>query len=202
MEENLLIEELINADQKAFSELVEQYKDKVFNSCLGLLRNPGDAEDITQEVFVEIFLSIKNFKHQSKLSTWIYRITISKALDLIRRNKRKKRFALFTSLFGQEGELVHEPADFVHPGVQAENRELSIILFNAIEKLPDSQKISFTLNKVEGLNYEEIAEIMNISRSAVESLLFRAKQKLRLLLTDYYYEGSSSEGGNPKKENK
>ena len=186
MEENLLIEELINSDQRAFSELVEQYKDKVFNTCLGLLHNLNDAEDVTQEVFVEIFLSIKNFKSQSKLSTWIYRISISKALDLIRRNKRKKRFAVIINLFGHEGNLEHDPPDFVHPGVQAENRELSIILFNAIEKLPESQKISFTLNKIEGLSYDEIAEIMNISKSAVESLLFRAKQKLKILLTDYY----------------
>jgi RNA polymerase sigma factor (sigma-70 family) len=188
VEENLLIEELINADQRAFKDLVEQYKDKVFNTCLGLLHNSNDAEDITQEVFVEIFLSIKNFKSQSKLSTWIYRISISKALDLIRRNKRKKRFAFFTSFFGVEGEFIHDPPDFVHPGVQAENKELSIILFKAIAKLTESQKISFTLNKIEGLNYEEIAEIMKISKSAVESLLFRAKQKLKLLLTNYYKE--------------
>jgi RNA polymerase sigma-70 factor (ECF subfamily) len=188
LEEEILISRLVDGDTHAFASLFESYKDKVYNTSLGLLRNVRDAEDITQEVFVEIFLSIKHFERKSNLSTWIYRITISKALDLIRKNKRKKRFAFITSLFGEKGELVADPPDFVHPGVTAENKELSAILFNAIAKLPQSQKIAFTLCKTEGLSYEETADVMNISVSAVESLMFRAKQNLRITLADYYKE--------------
>lgn len=186
LEENLLIEELVKSDQKAFRILIESYKDKVFNTTLGLLHNQSDAEDITQEVFVEIYLSIKHFKSKSKLSTWIYRITITKSLDFLRKKKRKKRFAFFTNMFDEKGQMIHEPYETIHPGVQAENNELSLILFNAISRLPESQKIAFTLNRIELLSYGEIAEIMNISLSAVESLLFRAKQKLKILLFDYY----------------
>jgi RNA polymerase sigma-70 factor (ECF subfamily) len=188
LEEEILIARLVDGDKDAFASLFESYKDKVYNTSLGLLRNTKDAEDITQEVFVEIFLSIQHFKGKSKLSTWIYRITISKALDHIRRNKRRKRFAFITSLFGEKGELVTDPPDFIHPGVTAENQELSAILFNAISKLPQSQKIAFTLSKIEGLSYEETADVMNISVSAVESLMFRAKQNLRISLADYYKE--------------
>lgn len=188
LEEEILIARLVDGDKDAFASLFESYKDKVYNTSLGLLRNARDAEDITQEVFVEIFLSIQHFKRKSKLSTWIYRITISKALDHIRRNKRRKRFAFITSLFGEKGELVTDPPDFIHPGVTAENQELSAILFNAIAKLPQSQKIAFTLSKIEGLSYEETADVMNITVSAVESLMFRAKQNLRVSLADYYKE--------------
>lgn len=188
LEEEILIARLVDGDKDAFVSLFESYKDKVYNTSLGILRNARDAEDITQEVFVEIFLSIQHFKGKSKLSTWIYRITISKALDHIRRNKRRKRFAFITSLFGEKGELVTDPPDFIHLGVTVENQELSAILFNAISKLPQSQKIAFTLCKTEDLSYEETADVMNISVSAVESLMFRAKQNLRISLADYYKE--------------
>ena len=188
LDEDILIAKLTEGDQAAFKDVFESYKDKVYNTSLSLLRNARDAEDITQDVFVEIFLSVKHFRGKSKLSTWIYRITVSKALDLIRKNKRKKRFAFITSLFGEKGELVTDPPDFVHPGVTAENEELSAVLFNAISKLPQSQKIAFTLCKTEGLSYEEIADIMTVSVSSVESLMFRAKQNLRITLADYYKE--------------
>jgi RNA polymerase sigma factor (sigma-70 family) len=188
LDDEITISRIISGDRGAFTLLFENYKDKVYNTALGLLRNQRDAEDITQEVFVEIFLSVKHFKGRSKLSTWIYRITVSKALDLIRRNKRKKRFAFIMNLFREKGELLNDPPDFIHPGVIAENKELSGILFNAMAKLPQSQKIAYTLCKVEGLSYEETADVMNVSLSSVESLMFRAKQNLRSLLEYYYKE--------------
>lgn len=188
LDENILISGLIKSEDDSFKYLVDTYKDKVFNTCLGLLQNKSDAEDITQEVFIEIFISIEQFKRKSKLSTWIYRISVTKSLDLLRRRKRKKRFAFITSIFGDKGEIIHEHSDFIHPGVHAENRDLSAILFKAIDKLPESQKIAFNLNKVEGLSYSEIAEIMNISVSAVESLLFRAKKNLKIKLEKIYTE--------------
>ena len=152
LEENLFIEELVRNEQKAFRNLVELYKDRVYNTCLGLLQNESDAEDITQEVFVEIYLSIKHFRSKSKLSTWIYRITISKALDLIRKKKRKKRFAFITNLFDEKDKIVHEPKEYVHPGIQAENKELSIILFRAISKLPE-KKPEQNLIKINNKNH-------------------------------------------------
>lgn len=186
MDELTLISNLVNDDRRSFDVLVDTYKDRVYNTSLAFVQNKNDAEDLTQEVFLEIFLSIKHFKKQSKLSTWIYRITVTKALDHLRSKKRKKRFAFVTDLFNREDKLIHDPPDFVHPGVKIENKELSSILFKAISKLTKNQKIAFTLNKIEGLNYREISEIMNITVSSVESLLFRARQKLRALLTEYY----------------
>ena len=185
-DEKIMIDKLIKGDKHAFEELIDIYKDRVYNTSLSILHNPSDAEDISQEVFAEIFLSVKFFRKESKLSTWIYRITITKSLDHIRRMRRRKRLVYYTTLFGDKGELLYDAPDFVHPGIKAENKELANALFRAISKLPENQKIAFTLNKTENLNYGEIAAVMNISVSAVESLLFRAKKNLKIILEKYY----------------
>jgi RNA polymerase sigma factor (sigma-70 family) len=159
----------------------------VYNTALGILQNTFDAEDLAQEVFVQVFHSVKNFKGDCKLSTWLYRITVTKSLDFLRAKKRKKRFAFVQSLFGNENnEPLVEQATFVHPGVQLENKERATILFKAIDKLPENQKIAFTLSKVDGLSYQEIADVMQLSVSSIESLLFRAKSNLQKYLGDYY----------------
>ena len=91
-----------------------------------------------------------------------------------------------TSLFGDKNELLHDPPDFIHPGVQAENREQSAILFNAINQLPENQKTAFMLQKIQDMSQQQIAEIMELSEGAIESLLSRAKANLKKLLINYY----------------
>jgi RNA polymerase sigma factor (sigma-70 family) len=185
--EREFISALKEGNASAYKELVSQYSGKVFNTSIGILQNAEDAEDITQEVFIEVFKSVHAFKGESKLSTWIYRITVIKALEFLRKKKRKKRFAIVQSLFGMESVLPEtDMPHFYHPGVQLENKERSAILFKAIEQLVDKQKTAFILHKVEGLSYAEVAEIMKTTVPSVESLLFRAKQNLQKLLADYY----------------
>jgi RNA polymerase sigma factor (sigma-70 family) len=186
LEEKTLIEKVIANDGEAFRDLYNKFSSKVYNTILSILQNTEDAEDITQEVFLQIHKSIQNFKQDSTLSTWIYRITVNKAFELIRSRKRKKRFAIVKSIFAKEE--VEEPIDFIHPGILAENKERGKVLFKAINKLSEKQKTAFTLNKVEGLSYKEISEIMNISLSSVESLIFRAKENLKKDLFGFYKE--------------
>lgn len=185
-DENILVSKLIKKDNEAFKTIIGLYKDRIYNTSLGFVQNPGDAEDITQDVFIEIFESIKGFRGGSKLSTWIYRIAVTKSLDFIRAKKRKKRFAVLTSMFGEKNEIVHDPPDFVHPGIIMENKELASALFKALEKLPENQKIAYTLNKIEDLSYAQICEVMNISLSSVESIMHRAKNNLKKILADFY----------------
>jgi len=181
-----LVERLKKGEDSAFKTIVESYQDMVYNTALGIVQNSEDAEDVAQEVFVQVYESIHQFKGDSKFSTWLYRIATSKALDHLRRKKRKKRFAFLQSLFGaNEEEVIHTP-DFHHPGVSIENKEKAAVLFRAINKLPDNQKTAFTLHKIEGLSYQEVAEIMDTSLSSVESLMHRAKSNLRKMLEDYY----------------
>lgn len=193
MNELELIQQLRAGDELAFKSLVENYQDLVYNTALGVVQNSEDAEDVSQEVFIQVYRSIDQFKGDARLSTWIYRITTTKALDHIRSRKRKKRFAFITSLFGANDELIHEPVDFQHPGVALDRKEQAALLFRMIEQLPDNQKVAFTLHKTEELSYQEIADVMQLSVSAVESLLFRARQNLRKLLERYYAQNNSQD---------
>lgn len=181
-----LIDRLKKGDESAFRSIVDTRKDLVFNTALGLLQNVEDAEDVAQEVFIKVYESIHQFKGESAFSTWLYRIAVTKSLELIRSRKRKKRFAFITSILGDNNELRHDPPEFHHPGVLLDNKERASTLFQSIAKLPENQRIAFTLHKVEGIPYQEIAEIMNLSVSAIESLIHRAKSNLKKDLENYY----------------
>lgn len=186
MDEYILLEKLKNGDEAAFRQIVDTWKDLVYNTALGILQNSNDAEDVSQETFVQVYESVKNFKAEAKFSTWLYRITVSKSLDHLRRKKRKKRFAIVQSLFGENSETIIDPPDFNHPGVQLDRKEKAATLFKAIDKLPENQRIAFTLHKLEGLSYQEVSEVMETSVPSVESLMHRAKNNLQKWLGDYY----------------
>lgn len=186
MEEILLIQGLQQRQEKSFEELVNSYKNKLYNTILSLVQNELDAEDITQEVFIQAYESIHAFKGEAKLSTWLYKIAVSKSLDFIRRKNRKKRTAVIFRFLDTGKKEADEPATFHHPGVAMEQKENAATLFLAINKLPEKQRIAFTLHKLEALSYQQIAAIMNTSLSSVESLMHRAKANLRESLSDYY----------------
>lgn len=184
-----VIAALKRGDQKAFQQLVADYSQKVYNLSLGILQNEEDAEDATQEIFTTVFLSINQFKGESKLSTWIYRISVNKCREFIRKKSRKKRFGFLTTLENVEHKSFQsENANFMHPGIELENKERAAILFEAINRLPENQKIAFSMHKLDGIPYEEIAAIMKTTLSSVESLMFRARQNLKQLLSTYYEE--------------
>jgi RNA polymerase sigma factor (sigma-70 family) len=184
--ETELIQALKAGREDAFKELFRQFSDKVYNTAFSILQHQQEAEDITQEVFVEVFKSIKQFREDSSLTTWMYKITVSKCYDQLKKQKSKKRFAFLTSLFNEDNAIVHDKPHFEHPGILIEQKEHSKVLFYALEKLPQKQKTVFVLIKIEGLTYQEAAASMNISISATETLLFRANKNLKVLLSSYY----------------
>ena len=186
MDQQELIVQLQQGDESAFKKLVDEWQDMVYNTALGIVQNADDADDITQEVFIQVYQSVSSFKGESKFSTWLYRITLSKALDHEKKKKRKKRFAFVQSIFGNEEEKNVHPVEFNHPGVQLEKKERAGELFKALKQIPGNQRIAFTLHKLEGQSYREIAEIMNITLYAVESLMGRAKTNLKKELNKYY----------------
>ena len=169
----------------SLQELYTKYGKLVYNLSLQYVQNKEDAEEITQDVFVAIHQSLENFKGQAKISTWIYRITINKSLDFIRSKNRIRRFAALTSLFFSDGNEAHpEMSHFNHPGVLMEQKEKLQQIYGLINKLPPNQKTALILSKLESKSQQELAEIMNLSPKAVESLVQRAKtgleKKLRL----------------------
>jgi RNA polymerase sigma factor (sigma-70 family) len=180
-----LIAALKKGDAAAFRSLVDLHGSHVYNTSLGIVQHTEDAEDITQEVFIEVFRSIQSFRGDSALSTWIYRIAVRKSLEFLRKKKSRSAFS-FLRIFSGEEESHAAQSPFYHPGLKLENKERAAILFQAIDRLPENQKTAFVLNQLEHLTYKEIAEVMELSVPAVESLLVRARQKLRDLLSDYY----------------
>jgi RNA polymerase sigma-70 factor (ECF subfamily) len=151
----------------------------VYNLALQYTQNIEDTEEVAQDVFVSIYNSIDKFQANSKLSTWIYRITINKSLDFIKAKKTKKRFAFITNLFFEDSnEVKHDKANFNHPGVELENKEAVEKIFHEINQLPTNQKTVIILSRIEQKSQAEVAEIMNLSIKAVESLYQRAKQNL------------------------
>ena len=182
MNELELIQGLRNKDEPAFKYLVDNYQDRVFNTAIGIVQNAEDAEDVAQEVFIQVYRSIHSFKGESKLSTWLYRIVTTRSLDLLRSRKSKKRFGFIQRMFGDGNEPLYEIPNFNHPGVALDKKENAAKLFKAIAQLPDNQKTAFTLHKLEDLSYQEISDVMQTSVAAVESLMHRAKQNLRKML--------------------
>ncbi len=184
MTETQLVTELKKGNEKAFRFLIKQYKGKVFNTCYGFIHNKFDADDIAQEVFIEIYNSINNFKAESTLSTWIYRITVNKSLDALRKQKRRNRF----NLYDNSDKEIKSIADSntLNPDEIFESNERISILNSAIDKLPDTQKTTFVLHKYEQLSYKEIAAITGNTLSSVESLMHRAKENLKKHLYKYY----------------
>ena len=188
-----LIEQLKKGDEQAFTKLVDEWQDIVYNTALGIVQNADDADDIAQEVFIQVYQSVSSFKGESKFATWLYRITVSKALDHEKKKKRKKRFGFVQGLFGGHEEDQLHPVDFNHPGVELEKKERANELFNALKQIPDKQRIAFTLHKLEGQSYLEVAEIMNTTLYAVESMMRRAKINLRKELNKHYDKNTDHE---------
>jgi RNA polymerase sigma-70 factor, ECF subfamily len=187
MQETELIHRLKDRDDAAFRFLIDHYQAPILNCCFKFIKNKEIAEEATQDVFIEVYKSIDNFRAESKLSTWLFRIAISKSLDYIKSMKRKKRFAFLKSIFSESGsEETVLVADTPNPLQELENKDRLQILNWAIDALPANQKVAFTLSKLEDLSNSEIAEILHTSVSSVESLLFRAKANLKKTLYDYY----------------
>ncbi|MCB4808817.1 RNA polymerase sigma factor [Tamlana sp. 62-3] len=188
MEEDKFIQDLKDGKPFAYEELIDSYQQKVFATCISFVPNKEDAEDIAQEVFVEVFNSINKFKGNSKLSTWIYRIATNKSLEFIRKRNAKKRFAFLQTIMGNDipVDKTNYFTEMNHPGILLENKEESETLFRAINQLPESQKVVFTLCKVDDKSYQEVAEITGKSISSIESLMFRAKKNLQKLLENFY----------------
>ena len=183
MEEIEIVSELKQGNQQVFNYVVDLYSTMVYTICFNLVRNREDAEDITQEVFATLWLSIEFFKGESLLKTWLYRIAINKSYELIRRKSRKKRSGKMIEI---DNEITPLKSDQQSPLEELEYQEFELIFQESLKKLPEKQQLAFILNRLEGMSYQEIASEMKTSHSAVESLLFRAKKKLTELMQIVY----------------
>ena len=174
-----LLKLVATGNEQAFASLYAQFCDRVFNTALSYLQQNEEAEEIAQDVFVEIHRSAAKFKGNASVSTWIYRITVNKCLDRIRQRKNKRSLGRIISIFGEPNDPARPIPDFHHPGIALENKESAARLFREIDQLPENQKTAFILSYVEELPRQEVANVMGSSLKAIESLLQRAKSNLR-----------------------
>lgn len=180
MNESELLIQLQNGNRQAFEHLLREQQTRIVNVAYSLLHNREDAEEVAQDVFVEVYRSIGNFRGDSKLSTWLYRITVNKALNY-RRRKHISLLAYFEQMIISGGLQIEDKSP--QPDAKLIAEERTKILHKAIDALPEKQRIAFTLQKYEDLSQEEIAQVMQTSVSAVESHLYRAKRELQRILT-------------------
>ncbi len=168
-------------DQLHFETIYNEHKNLVYNMCLNYVLNKEDAQDITQEVFVKIYQHYDQFNASTaSLKTWICKIAINHCLDFLKSKKTKKRFGFIGSLFhADSNEPIFNAADIDHPGIKSENKEALTDLLLVIHSLPENQKTAIILSKLENRPQKEVAELMNTSIKAVESLLQRAKQGIQ-----------------------
>ncbi len=172
-------------NQSRFEKLYHEFQKLVYNVALNYLQNTEDAEEVTQDVFVKVYNSLGNFNQKSSYKTWIYRITINQCLDFLKQKNSQKRFFIFGKKSQNEQEYLNT-STFEHPGILMEQQEDAKILFEIINTLTENQRTAFLLSKLDGVSNTEIAEIMQLSISSVESLIFRAKNNLKEKLADKF----------------
>ncbi len=180
----------------AFEQLVEAYQDKVYALCCRML-GPAEAEDATQDVFLRVFRSLAHFRRQAAVSTWIYQIALNLCRDRLRHRRRRERLALVSldDPADDEGHRAKEVPDGRRAlDDQVQQRELERVLQRALAALSDKHRTVIVLHDLEGLTYQEIAEIVGCSVGTVKSRLFYARAHLRRLLAAYG-EGPAGAGG-------
>ncbi len=175
-----LISESLGGRTEAFGALICRYQDRLFNAVLRVVDNPDDAQDVVQDAFVNAYQSLASFKGDAEFYTWLYRIAFNTAVTL----KRRRR-ALVSLETGRDGEMVVDPPDpseETRPGVILERSEEEAALQTALNRLSAEHRAVLVLKDIEGMKYEQIAEVIGVPIGTVRSRIHRARLELRDLL--------------------
>ncbi|PLT33611.1 RNA polymerase sigma factor SigW [Bacillus sp. V5-8f] len=173
------IKQVLKGDQNSFAEIVELYKDKVFQICYRMLGNKHEAEDLAQEAFLRAFVNIHSFNINMKFSTWLYRIATNLCIDRIR--KKKPDFYLDAEVAGTDGLDMYSQiaAETVLPEDEVESMEIQETIQAAIKKLPDKYRAPIVLKYIEELSLKEISEILELPVGTVKTRIHRGREALR-----------------------
>ena len=183
IDEKILISKAKEGDKKAFEEIISLYEKKVFSTIYYMVKNENEVEDIAQEVFVKIYRNLKNFKEESSLYTWIYRITINVCIDELK--KKKNVVYIDEKIETADGAMEIQLEDTAKgPEHLAEDEELKRKITNCIRKLPVDQRTMIILRDIKGFTYMEIAEMTKINLGTVKSKINRARAALKQILEE------------------
>lgn len=175
--DNILIQQFIDGDESAFSSLMVRHKDKVRNLVYLTLGDSDFVDDISQDVFISVYKKLGEFRFESKFTTWLYRITVNKCRDYLR---KKKVRSIFVSIKDTETEL--------STGGQPENIDIPALVRKGIKRLPEKLRIPLILRDIDGLSYKEIADQLECEVGTVKSRIFRARESLKIILEPYQKE--------------
>jgi RNA polymerase sigma-70 factor, ECF subfamily len=188
--EQSLIRRICNGESSLFSELVKPYERRVYVTALALLRNEADAQDVAQEAILKAFANLRQFRGESRFSTWLIQITVNEA----RMRQRKQHADLFEPMTeAPDEEDAYAPRDFADwreiPSEALERSEVRTLLVKALASLGQKYREVFLLRDVEQMSIEEAAEVLNISTASVKTRLLRARLMLRDLLAPALADG-------------
>lgn len=166
-----LVKRFIDGDESTFKLLVQRHKEKVRNIIYLTLSDTDAVDDIAQEVFITVYKNLKKFRFESQFTTWLYRITVNKCKDHLRKKTVRK---IFVPIKDAGGELKYDQV--------TEKKDISKLVMNAISTLPVKLKTPLLLKDIEGFSYQEIAETMECEIGTVKSRIFRAREGLKKIL--------------------
>lgn len=174
-QEQQVVQEILSGDKERYAVIVKEYQETVANLCYRLVGNKLEVDEVTQQVFVELYMALPRFRHESRLSTFIYRITVNVVSKML---KHESRFVSYDS--SQE----YTSNDYQHSREdQLMKEEQTRRLHQAIGHLKPEQRTALVLSVFNDFSYNDIAEVMQVSLSKVESLIFRAKKNLQKMMT-------------------
>ncbi len=183
-DESRIIARLKKGHEGAFRILMQQYQGRLYNIALGITADKEESLEIVQEVFFKVYRKIHTFQQEAKLSSWLHRITVNESLNWKRRWKRRFKWH-HQPMEGSDGshypELTSGDPD---PETAYQKKELENALWKKLKELPEKARVVFVLNVMEDLTYDEIADILKISRGTVSSRLFYARRKLKESMND------------------
>lgn len=181
-DESALIQKAASGDRDAFSQLLEQYQKKIYHHALRMLGSSEDAADVTQEVFLLVWKHLSSFQGESSFSTWLYLVTKNRCIDFIRREKRRRGEL---SLDDEERDLASAlPDTSPTPQDALEQKELRRTVQEGLSHLSDDHRQVLVLREIDGLSYEEIGQILDLSPGTVKSRIARARLALAKFLRE------------------
>lgn len=178
-EERLLVEAIVSGQTERFEELVELYKDRIYNMAYRFTTDAHEAQDLTQEIFISLFKSLYSFKGRSALGTWIYRISLNRCLDWKRKQQRRRPF-IFNQVSQEAAQDVINKTSKPLSGPEDDylRREESKELHLAIKSLPEKYQTVIILYHFQQLSYQNISQILGVPTRTVETRLYRGKRML------------------------
>lgn len=179
MNDEVLITLFQSGDEQVFCQLVEKYQERIRNLVYSMFREPDFVDDLSQDIFIKAYEGLKNFRFNSSFYTWLYRIAVNTCRDEMRKRKKRKFFS-FESLSEPMQQYVHSKNS-----IQPLDGELGEILTAYLQKLPEKYRLPIVLKDVQGLSYDEIAEVMDCEMGTVKSRLSRARSIMRDYLRPY-----------------